>query len=257
MNEELELPAGLELVRVERAAGARDEAIRRAREGAAEGLLVWVLHPERPRARGGRDWLVGRSPGLHAALVLRPALPARECAELGPVTAVAIGRALAGVVEPMTELHNRWPNDVLLDGGKVAGVWLDGGGSDAHVDWLVLSWAVNVREAPERLGFDAASLQTDGAAGGVDPAALLQAIVRELVAAIATWDEAGFEPILRSWRGRLALGGPIRLDTAAGDNIAGVAAELHEDGSLSVRANTHIHRVMLEDFFGLPGAVCE
>lgn len=253
MSDRIELPAGIDLERLERAASAREEAVQRARAGADEGTLLWVSRPEAPRGRAGRAWLVGHDPGLHAALVLRPALAAVDCVQLAPVAAVAIGRAIGGLVEPMTELHYRWPNDVLLDGGKVAGIWLDGGGSAERVEWLVVSWAVNTNEAPEQLGFDAATLQRDGAAGTVDPAALLQTIVRELVAGITTWDEAGFEPILKSWRGRLALDGAIRLDTAAGDSIAGVATTLHDDGSLSVRADTHTHRVTLERFFGLPG----
>jgi len=203
--------------------------------------------------RSGRRWLLADEPGLHAALVLRPGLAASDCAQLGPVAAIALGRALAGLVEPMTELHYRWPNDVLLDGGKVAGIWLDGGGTAERIDWLVVSWAVNTHAAPESLGFDAATVQGDGAAGAVDPATLLQAIARELVAGITTWDEAGFEPIVKSWRGRLSLGGAIRVDSAEGDSVAGVATTLHDDGSLSVRADANTHRVTLEHFFGLPG----
>ncbi|MDX1608509.1 MAG: biotin/lipoate--protein ligase family protein [Halofilum sp. (in: g-proteobacteria)] len=254
MSGRIELPAGLELVVLERAAGARDEAVRRARDGAEEGTLVWVHHVDDPRARAGRAWIVGQAPGLHAALVLRPGLPARDCAQLGPVAAIALGRALSTVVEPMTELHYRWPNDVLLDGGKVAGVWLDGEGDADCIDWLVVSWAVNTEATPESLGFDAAALQSDGAAGAVDHAALLQAVARELVSAIGTWDEAGFEPLLKSWRGRLALGGAIHLDLGDGNHVAGIAEALDEDGGLSVRANASAHRVTLERFFGLPEA---
>lgn len=252
MSDRLELPAGLEPVFLDRAAGAREEAVQRARAGAEEGTLVWVRRPEAPQARKGRVWLLGSEPGLHAALVLRPALAAAECVQLGPVAAVAIGRAVAASVEPMTELHYRWPNDVLLNGGKAAGIWLDGGGRPERVDWLVVSWAVNTHDAPERLGFDAASLQREGGAGAIDAAALLQTLAGELVAAIATWDEAGFAPILRSWRGRMALGGAIRLDPEAGGSVAGVATEVGDDGSLSVRADTNVHRVTLEEFFGLP-----
>lgn len=254
MSGRIELPAGLELVALERAAGARDEAVRRAQAGAGEGTLVWVRHPEHPRARAGRAWLLGDAPGLHAALVLRPGLPARDCAQLGPVAAIAIGRALSALVEPMTELHYRWPNDVLLDGGKVAGIWLDGDGGADCIEWLVVSWAVNTDAAPESLGFDAAAVQPDGAAGAVDHAALLQAVAREFVSAIGTWDEAGFEPLLRSWRGRLVLGGAIHLELGDGTHVAGIAESLDADGGLSVRANASAHRVTLERFFGLPGA---
>lgn len=247
------LPADLRLERLERAASSRDAAIERARGDAPEGTLIWVDHPTRPRGRGGREWLLDPDPGLHAALVLRPGLPADECAQLGPVTAVALGRAIGTFVRPMTELHYRWPNDVLLDGGKAAGIWVDGAGSAERIDWLVVSWAVNTATAPERLGFDAAALAREGAAGTIDPGALLQAIARQLVAAIGNWDESGFEPIRASWSGRLALGGAIHVATADGTTYAGTAESLDADGALTIRADATTHRVTLARFFGLPG----
>lgn len=246
------LPADLHLVRLERADSAKAEAVGRAREGAPEGTLVWVERPRRASGRHGRDWLVPPAPGLHAALVLRPGLPAGDCAQLGPVAVVALGRAVGALVQPMAELHYRWPNDVLLDGGKVAGVWLDAAGTAEHVDWLVISWALNLEEAPGQLGFRAASLARDGASGAPDHGEVLQAIARRLVTAIATWDEAGFGPLLRSWRGRLALGEDMRVVLADGETVAGIADAVADDGSLAIRAAGGTRQLALADFFGLP-----
>lgn len=249
-----ELPGGIVLVSLERAGSARAEAIRRAREGAPEGTLVWVRQPERPMARGGHAWQLAEPPGLHAALVLRPGLPAEDCAQLGPLAVLALGRALAERVEPMTDLRYRWPNDVLLDRGKVAGVWLDGGGKPERVDWLVVAWAVNVEASPADLGFDAASLQSDGASGAVAPAALLQSIARELASAIVTWDEDGFESPRSSWERRLLLGEPIHVALDDGTHVAGIAEAIDANGALSIRAGETLHRVGLDRFFALPGS---
>lgn len=251
MTESPELPAGLRLVRLETADSARAEAIRHARSGAEEGTLIRVVQPENPRARMDREWLLAAEPGLHAALVLRPDLPAADCAQLGPVAAVALGRAIGSLVEPMAELHYRWPNDVLLDGGKVAGIWLDAGGSRERLEWLVLSWAVNTRQSPASLAFEAASLAHEGAAGDpVDHAGLLQAISRRLVAAITTWDESGFAPILRSWRGRIPLGGHIDLVLADGVTVHGTTLGIDDQGALSVTTEDGTEHVTLERFFG-------
>ncbi|MDZ7829011.1 MAG: biotin/lipoate--protein ligase family protein [Halofilum sp. (in: g-proteobacteria)] len=247
-----ELPAGIELVSLELAASARSEAARRARTGAPEGTLVWVRQPQRPMARANRAWQLAATPGLHAALVLRPGLPADECAQLGPLAVLAIGRALAERVEPMTDLRYRWPNDVLLDRGKVAGVWLEADGSPECVDWLVVSWAANVEAAPADLGFDAASLQSEGASGPVEPAGLLQSVVRELASAIVTWDEDGFESLRSSWERRLLLGEPIHLALEDGSHVAGIAEAVDANGALSVRAGETLHRVGLGRFFALP-----
>jgi BirA family biotin operon repressor/biotin-[acetyl-CoA-carboxylase] ligase len=249
-----ELPGGIELISLERADSARSEAIRRARAGAPEGTLVWVRQSEEPMARADRAWRLAESPGLHAALVLRPGLPVEDCAQLGPLAVLALGRALAERVEPMTDLRYRWPNDVLLDRGKAAGVWLDGGGTLERVDWLVVAWAVNVAASPAELGFDAASLQSDGASGAVDPAGLLQSITRELASAIAIWDEDGFESPRSSWERRLLLGEPIHLVLADGTHVAGIAEAVDADGTLSVRAGETVERVALDRFFDLPGS---
>lgn len=245
-----ELPAGLRLVRLHRADSARAEAARRAAEGAEEGTLVLIERPEDPRARLGREWLQTPEPGLHAALVLRPGLPVRDCVQLAPATAVALGRTFGSFTEPMTELHYRWPNDVLLDGGKVAGIWLDAGGSRERLEWLVLSWAINTRQAPESLGFEAAALAREGAASeGIDHDELLQAICRRLVTTISTWDESGFAPILQSWQGRMPLGGEIGMTLGDGTTVHGTAAEISDEGSLIVEMNGRTESITLERFF--------
>lgn len=250
MTESPALPADLRLVRLETADSARAEAIRRARTGAGEGTLVWVEQPVNPRARLNREWLLATDPGLHAALVLRPGLPVKECVQLAPVAAVALGRTFGAVAEPMAELHYRWPNDVLLDGGKMAGIWLDADGSRERLEWLVLSWAINTRESPEPLAFEAASLAHEGAAGRtIDHGELLQAISRQLVTTITTWDESGFAPILRSWRGRIPLGDEIHLTLADGVAVHGTALEVDDEGALTVETEGGTEHIALERFF--------
>jgi ribosomal protein S18 acetylase RimI-like enzyme len=95
----LDLPPALEPVVLESADDARAEAVRRARAGAPEGTLVWVQSPTEPRGRLDRAWQPAPGGALHAALVVRPMLPAAECAELAVATALALARAVADVVE--------------------------------------------------------------------------------------------------------------------------------------------------------------
>lgn len=244
-----ELPSGLTLVHAAAADSARGEAMRRARAGADEGTVIAVDRPDQPTGRHGRRWLVPTDAGLHGALVLRPNLSVAECAELGPVTSVALGRALAGVVAPMTELHYRWPNDVLLNGGKVAGIWLDAEGDRDALEWLVLSWAVNTASAPATLGDEAAALAREGQADAIDPAELLRAIVRELVGTITTWDESGFAPILRQWRSRIPDHGPQRVRYRQGEDFVGTVAGLDEAGTLTLTRDGINHEFTLREYF--------
>lgn len=246
------LPSGLVPEPHERADGARAEAIRRARAGAEEGTLVFVERPTAPAARHGHAWQVPDAPGLHAALILRPGLPAAECAELGTVTLAALGAAISHVVQPMTELHYRWPNDLLLNRGKAAGIWLDGAGPADALDWLVIAWAVNTDAAPAALGHDAAALGVEGGVGAVDHGELLRSIARELLAGITVWDESGFEGILRRWRTRVATDCGFRAQLHDGERVEGTVAGIDATGALILRERGEADLLALNAFFGLP-----
>ncbi len=248
----LELPPAFEPIVLETADDARAEAVRRARAGAPEGTLVWVQSPTNPHARLDRPWLPAPGGGLHAALIVRPTLPAAECAELAVASALALARAVADVVEPATELHYRWPNDLLLDSGKAAGIWLEGAGTAESLDWLVIGWSVNTAEPPEELGFGAAGVAREGRAGEAQPEALLEAIARHLLAWIERWDDGEFAPLRASWRGRLKLGETMQLTLADGSAIEGVAENIDEEGALTLRTETGPRRITLNEFFGLP-----
>lgn len=248
-----ELPTAYEPVRLATADDARSEAARRARDGAPEGTLVWVETPTHPRARAGRDWLLPPGGGLHAALLLRPGLPAATCAELAVAVVLALGRAIADVVAPVTQLHYRWPNDVLLNNGKAAGVWLEGSGTGEALDWLVLGWAVNTAESPADLGFEAAGVAPEGHVEAPGTGPLLQAIARHLLAWIERWDEEGFAPLRASWCGRLTLDEPIRLRLPDGAIVEGTAEAVDDAGALSVRTDAGTRQVTLAEFFELPG----
>lgn len=251
----LELPNAYTPVPLASADDARAEAVRRAMAGEPEGTLVWIAAPDAPRARLQRSWLTApESEQLHAALILRPDLPAGTCAELAVAATLAIARALADAVEPVTELHYRWPNDVLLNSGKAAGIWLEGAGTRESLDWLVIAWAVNTGAPPETLGFGAAGIAREGGADDTAPDALLQSIARHLLAWIERWDEGEFTPLRDSWRGRLRLGEPIELVLTDGARLAGTAEDIDDEGALTVRTASGPRRITLAEFFGLPGS---
>ena len=246
------LPSGIELVQFGRAESVRAEGVRRARAGAAEGTFVVVESPLGGQARHGRGWLLSDAAGLHGAFILRPGLPVAECVELAPVAAVALGSAVSEFVQPMTELHYRWPNDVLLNAGKACGLWLDAGGTAESLDWLVISWSLNVNSSPEDLGHDAASIAVEGAAEALDPGEIVRAIAREFVASITTWDQTGFEAVLRQWRVRIPVGDPATVELHDGERVEGVVERVDDAGALVLRTAAGERTLALNDFFGLP-----
>ena len=99
----------------------------------AQGFPHWILAARQTQARGrqGRSWL-SPAGAFAASLVMQPFCPPAQAAQRSFVAACALRRALSRVVEPGA-LAQKWPNYVLLNGGKVAGILLESSGSGQQV----------------------------------------------------------------------------------------------------------------------------
>ena len=117
------------------------EAALLARKGediAPDGTLVWSLEQTAGRGRRGRDW---QSPtgNLYTSLILRPKVSLQDSAQLGFVASLAVHDSLGNIDSAGHQVHCKWPNDVLLNEKKVAGILMEsqGGGGDKPPDWIV------------------------------------------------------------------------------------------------------------------------
>ncbi len=189
------------------------EALRRARAGAACPLWVLALRQTAARGRRGRDWMM--APGNFAAsLMMRPMAPPAGAALRSFVAALALDDALVAATGRPDLLALKWPNDVLLSGGKLAGILLETGGAPVGPMALVVGFGVNLAAAP-----DAAALEP----GALAPVSLLEAtgvrvspqdFLDLLAPAFDRWERRlltqGFGPVRDAWLGRAArLGEPV------------------------------------------------
>ncbi|MGM0561986.1 MAG: biotin--[acetyl-CoA-carboxylase] ligase, partial [Pseudomonadota bacterium] len=140
------LPPAYRLVQFSAVGSTMDEARRLAEEGAEDGTLVWAQEQTKGRGRQGRDW---SSPtgNLYLSLVLRPECEPSQAVQLGFVTALAIGDAI-GAVSPPVNVTYKWPNDVLLNNGKVAGILMETRSrAEGGIDHLILGCGINIASA--------------------------------------------------------------------------------------------------------------
>jgi len=238
------LPAPFRLLALGRVGSTNDEARRLALEGAAADFLV-VSAKEQTSGRGrrGRTW-VSPSGNLHCSTLLVIGRLA-EAAQLGFVAAVALVDALAGLL-PDAEFRCKWPNDVLVNGAKVAGMLLE----PAAEGWLVLGLGVDVASAPpaDQVAYPAASLAGLGYEG--DSLAVLAAFCAAFGPWVNRWRAEGFAPVRLAWLERCrGLGQPIvvRLE---GDTVTGHFAGLDADGALLLdQAALGVRRLMAGDVF--------
>lgn len=217
------LPDGWRLVALQSAGSTNDEAARLAGEGAPEGTVVWAREQSGGRGRRGRVW--ASPPGnLYSSTVLRPDCPAMRAAELGFVAALAV----ADIVPAGRAVRVKWPNDVLVDGGKVAGILPESSiGADGKAEHVVLGIGVNVGFAP-----NLPEMRYPGAALGGTVEATLEKLTAALARRLAQWRREGFAAVRAEW---LAIAGPLGLevDVKLGDELVrGRFAGMDREGAL-------------------------
>jgi BirA family biotin operon repressor/biotin-[acetyl-CoA-carboxylase] ligase len=217
------LPDGWTLVALDTVGSTNDEAAQRADAGAPEGTVVWSREQTGGRGRRGRHWAspVGN---LYTSTILRPDCPAQRAAELGFAAALAVG----DIVPAGREVRVKWPNDVLVDGGKIAGILLESAiGQTGQVQHVVAGIGVNVGFAPQL-----PEMRYPGSALGGSVEAALEKLAAALAARLAEWRREGFETVRAAW---LAKAGPLgtEVDVKLGEGLVrGRFAGLDREGAL-------------------------
>ncbi|HUD27543.1 MAG TPA: biotin--[acetyl-CoA-carboxylase] ligase [Novosphingobium sp.] len=187
----------------------------------------WLVADRQTAGRGrlGRAWNDGLGNFMGSTVVrLAPGDPSP--ASLALLTGLAVHEALAGFVGEGRDLRLKWPNDLLLEGGKVAGILLDMTGGV-----VVVGIGVNLAAAPDVPGRRVAALSAFGPAPTRDAfaGALAQAFDREL----QRWRSVGLAPLLRRWQSAAhPKGTPLTVLPPGEEALHGTFAGLADDGNL-------------------------
>lgn len=220
----------------EQTTSTNDVVERLARDGVREGVAVFAEAQTKGRGRLGRKWISPSRRGLWFSVLLRPALRPQAATRLTTAAAVALARAIHGETGLTPEI--KWPNDLLLDGRKVAGILTEMHAEPDRVRHVTLGIGIDVNLAPEDLPAELRPIATSlrAALGSVvDRPALAAAVLRELDAVYARLNAGEFEAVADEWEGRCTtIGRDVRIDVG-GRLIAGRAESLDPDGALLVR----------------------
>ncbi|MCT8328553.1 biotin--[acetyl-CoA-carboxylase] ligase [Albidovulum sediminis] len=198
---------------------------------------TWIMAHRQTAARGrrGRAWISPEG-NFAATLVMRPGGEPAQAALRSFVAALALADALALVVGPGAVIALKWPNDVLLNGGKVAGILLESAGRGAGVSHLAIGIGVNLVAAPPKDVVETGALPPVSLLGETGVRIAPEEFLTYLAAAFARWEGQfvtfGFAPIRTAWLARAAkLGQPVTARTMT-ETITGTFDTLGEDGSL-------------------------
>lgn len=219
------------------------QLMRRAAAGARSGLVLAAEAQTAGRGRRGRVWHSGIGSALAFSLLWRFALSARELAGLSLAVGVALARALRSTGAREAKL--KWPNDVVLPEGKLAGILIETQGDVLGPSAAVIGVGVNVRSDPRvRAAVDQRVADLETAAGmPVDRNALLVAMLVELTTVLDRFGQEGFEPLRAEWQRLHAHQNmPVQLMLADGQTVAGVARGVADDGALMLETVSGVGR---------------
>lgn len=224
------------------------EAVRRA-SGVPGPIWIMALRQTAGRGRRGREW---RDPeGNFAATYLcRPTGPADQVALRSFVAALALHDSLVSVTGRPEAFALKWPNDVLLHGGKLAGILLESVGQGAHVGHLAIGIGVNLKNAPQALPGAVAPVCLMGELGHAPTA---QEFLNLLAPNYHRWEQQlltfGFAPIRRAWLARAARLGQSLIARTVSETYEGVFEGLDASGALLLRCPSGTRSISAADVY--------
>ena len=231
------------------------EARRRAEAG--ERGAVWLLARRQSAGRGrrGRSWDAGQA-NLTATLLITLDKPPQEAAQLAFIAALAVGR-MADAYVPPSLIGFKWPNDILIEGRKAAGMLIESGAAPGGGLWLAVGIGVNLADFPTDVERPATALKNHLSHNVIRAPTQDEALERLSTAfddLLRQWLSDGFGPIREAWLARaVGLGGPCSA-RLANETIDGTAEGLDADGALLLRLRSGaLRRITAGDvFFGAP-----
>ncbi|MEO1016136.1 MAG: biotin--[acetyl-CoA-carboxylase] ligase [Pseudomonadota bacterium] len=224
------------------------EAMERARAGDPGHLWVASVEQTSGHGRRGRAWQTQRGNLAASCLMLLPTGGA-HVATLGFVASLALHEALVSLLPESSlalgldgaeaeqgeraRLEVKWPNDLLADGAKIAGLLIESEALPDGSHAVVAGIGVNVRHPPDDVPYPATALTR--IAPDITAETLFAQLSETWIDYVAAWERGGFASIRGAWLSRAAgLGEPVAVRTDAGVQ-KGVFETIDETGRLVIR----------------------
>ena len=224
---------GREIICHEQLASTNLTAMELGEAGAIEGLVIIAEQQTAGKGRLGRRWESPASVNLYLSVLLRPAMPPWEVPRLTFLSAVAAARALQDVTGLKVEV--KWPNDLLVNGRKIAGLLNEMSAESDAVHHVVLGIGLNINmtaeQFPPDLRYPATSvrLEKGSSTSRLD---VVVALLEHFDRLYAEFQSCGMKPIRQAWQELFAmLGNRVRVELGAA-SLTGVVAGIDEEGAL-------------------------
>jgi len=214
--------------------------------GAPEGSVFVAERQTAGRGRGAHNWHSVQSAGIYCSILLRPVLPPSEALILSLAAGLAV-RTAVQELDPALDVDLKWPNDLLIDGNKIAGILTEMNSEATRVRYIVVGIGINVNQAsfPSELQRTATSLRL---ATGTEwsrvnlCAALLKSLNREYRALLQK--PGAHDSILRRFQEQSSSVRGCQVQVEENGGFEGVTEGLDQRGFLQVRTAHGVRTVL-------------
>ena len=230
------LPAPFRLVEHDEVTSTNDTAIELAEVGAAAWTVVRARLQRSGRGRRGRVFV--SPPGnSYTSFILRPRVTSRDLPQVSLIAGVAVAEAIEASAPEVAPVRCKWPNDILLNDAKVAGILVETGG-----DAVIVGIGINLLSHPDIRDVATTDLASEGAPG-VDRDLLLVTLCRCLKERVTDWESSGFDSQRQAWLDR-AAGIGTRAFLSGDTSLEGQVVGLAHDGALIMESGGRHTRVV-------------
>ena len=214
----------------------------------------WILAMRQTAGRGrrGREWVAPEG-NFAATLAMRPNEAPDQVALRSFVAALALFDALEAATGRTDLLSLKWPNDVLLRGGKVAGILLESAGTGAGVGHIAIGIGVNLAAVPDVEDLEPRAIAPVSVIAEtgvkVTPEAFLDLLAQAYARHEDTFQTFGFAPIRELWLSRAARLGEVIIARTMRDEVTGTFSTVDATGNLVLETSKGRQVIPAADVF--------
>jgi BirA family biotin operon repressor/biotin-[acetyl-CoA-carboxylase] ligase len=199
-----------------------------ARQGKPEGTVVQALQQTAGRGRHGRQWVSDKG-NFYISLLLKPAGEARHVGQMGLMTGVAVAETIRKYLREPDSMTLKWPNDVLIEGQKCAGMLVETELTPKNsLSWVGIGVGINIVSAPKGIGVAMEQFETKPFGLPMLRTTFLTAMDKYYM----LWQKEGFEAIRDAWLSYAHKKGSKLRVRVAEELIEGSFQGIDESGSL-------------------------
>jgi len=220
-----------------------------ANEGKPEGTVVVAESQLAGKGRLDRAWVSPKGKGIWVSIILRPNILPANAAQITFVIAVGMVKALKKALGLNVQI--KWPNDILIDRRKVAGILTEISAEIERVNYIIVGIGVNVNQGENEFPLDfrekAYSLKL-ALGHKVSRINVLQTMLEEIERSYDFYLKNDFSVIIEEWKSNaLTLGQEVKAITG-NEIIEGLAVDLDSDGCLIIKdRNNNSHKIIAGD----------